>query len=429
MTDLSVERFEDRIAVETVGPCTVFVLETPVDRVVSWKGSVATYPNFAEDDDLLQDLAVSMLDKGTQHRDRFEVADVLEGRGAQLSFNGNGFRLQMQGKALRADLDEVFGVMAEQLRAPLFDPEEFEKVRAQAVASLHRALENTGSQASGALSRLLYRPAHPNFEPDPREQIAMVEAATLEQIRSFHERYVGARQFLLAVAGDVDLEEVTAAVERHFGDWDEPAERASFETEGREAGAEERRIPMPDKQNIDVRLGHGLRLRRTDADYLPLYVANYILGGNFSARLMARVRDDLGLTYGIGSGLQGISPEYDGHWRVGVTLSRENVERGIEETRAVVERFVEGGVTADELDEKQTTLSGLFAVGLSSTSGLASAILRNAERGFETSYLDEFNDLVHALTTEQVNEVVRRHLDPEAMHVALAGELMAERPN
>jgi predicted Zn-dependent peptidase len=175
-------------------------------------------------------------------------------------------------------------------------------------------------------------------------------------------------------------------------------------------------------------MGHPISVRRDDDEYLPLYVANYILGGNFSARLMATIRDEMGLTYGINSSLSGISTRYDGHWQVGVTLSQENLERGVEATRAEVQRFVDDGVTGDELAAKKTTITGSYTVGLATTKRLARSILTNAERGFDVDYLDRFPQLIEALTLAEINETVQRHFDPSRFHTAMAGTVPQEAP-
>jgi predicted Zn-dependent peptidase len=185
---------------------------------------------------------------------------------------------------------------------------------------------------------------------------------------------------------------------------------------------------MPDKGNIDVRMGHPLPVRRNDDDYLPLYIANYILGGNFSARLMATIRDEMGLTYGINSSLSGISTRYNGHWQVGITLSQENLARGLDATRAEVQRFVDKGATEDELAAKKTTVTGSYTVGLATTKRLAQSILTNAERGFDVDYLDRFPSLIESLTLDEVNSAVQRHVDPARFHTAMAGTVPQEAP-
>jgi predicted Zn-dependent peptidase len=138
---------------------------------------------------------------------------------------------------------------------------------------------------------------------------------------------------------------------------------------------------------------------------------------------MQIIRDELGLTYGIGSGLYGISTYFTGHWQVAVTLSAENLERGVEETTKEMRRFVEEGVTEPEIEEKKTTIVGGFKVGLATTSGLAGTLLRNAEHGFDVGYLDRFPLEVESVTLEQARDVVKSNLDPDKLQIAMAGVL------
>jgi predicted Zn-dependent peptidase len=401
-------------------------LATPAERIVSFRGSFLAFPDFAAGDELRQELAVSMLDKGTTQRDRFALARVLEDCGAQLSLSSDGLYVDVSGRALAADLPKVLDVLAEMLAHPLFDEAEFAKQKAQTAADLQQQLDSTRAQAGGALARRLFGPTHPNFSPAPETLLAELDALTLDDVRAYHAAHFGARDLTFVVVGDLDggaldHDAVTDLVTEHLGDWPphaaDPshAEAAAPEAPGRAV------VPMPDRDNLDVRLGHALDLRRDHDDYLPLYVGNYVLGGNFSARLMAAVRDEQGLTYGIGSSLSGMSTRYDGYFRVAVGLSGADLERGLDATRAEIARFVDEGVTADELAGKKTTITGAFTVGLATTSQLAQTLLTNAERGFDTAYLDDFCPAVEALTLDAVNAAVRRHLRPDALHVAVAG--------
>ena len=416
--------FAERVHDVACGAARALFLPTPVDRVVSFRGSFETRPDFGAGEELEQKLVTLMLDKGTRHRDRFAVAEELENRGAQLSFSADGLRCGFSGRVLRSDLPDVLVLLAEQLREPLFDPDEFEKVKAQHAASLRRSLESTSTQAAGAVARRLYPPGHPNYRPAPEGMLARLAALTVEDVQAYHETHFGARRLLLAFVGDLDPDIAAAAVTATLGDWAPPPDAAPFATEADPQQPGRVDVPIADRQNLDVRMAHALRVRRDDPDYLPLFVGNYILGGNFSARLMSTVRDEQGLTYGIGSSLSGMATEYDGYWRIAVTLSGDALERGIEATLEQVRRFVDGGVTPAELEEKQTTITGSFNVGLATTGGLALSLLVNAERGFDVGYLDRYPRLVEDLTCDVVNGAVRRHLDAGALHVAVAGTLV-----
>jgi zinc protease len=404
------------------GPGRLLTLDTSVDDIVSWRGSFLAYPALAAGEDLLQELTVSMLDKGTERRDRFELAEVLEECGAKLNLSSDGLYVDVSGRALADDLPRVMDVLAEMLRMPSFGEAEFEKARAQAVAEVQRRMEKTGAQASAALSRRLFEAEHPNYAEPPEEALRRLRQFTLDEVRAYHAEHFGATEWTLAVVGDLEHDRVETVVAEAFGDWAPHDAAPAHETDAAPDVEPGRSVvPMPDKSNVDVRMGHALPIRRDHPDYPALYTGNYILGGNFAARLMNVVRDEKGLTYHIGSGLSGLTTRYAGYWQAHVTLSPDSLEEGIAATMDVIRQFVDEGATEDELDEKKTTIMGSYTVGLAKTSRLAQSILTNAERDFEVDYLDRFPEKIEALTLEEVNEAVRRYLRPDELHEALAG--------
>jgi predicted Zn-dependent peptidase len=417
----STPKLAPRIQDRQAGPGRLLTLQTSVDGIVSWRGSFVANPDPAAGDPLRQKLTVSLLDKGTEQRDRFELARVLEECGAKLDLSSDGLFVEVSGRALVDDLPRVMDVMAEMLQTPAFDPEEFEKARAQVAADVQRRMEKTSARASMALSQRLFPEGHPNHNPAPETVLERLQGLTIEDVRDYHDTHFGATEWTLAVVGDLDHEEVESVVEETFGGWAPHDVPAAHDTEPAPAELGRSVVPMPDKSNVDVRLGHPLSIRRDHDDYTALYVGSYILGGNFAARLMSVVRDELGLTYSIRSSLSGVTTRYAGSWQTSVTLSHDTLEDGIAATTDVIRDFVEQGATADELDAKKTTITGSYTVGLATTERLAQSILTNAERGFDVSYLDTFPEEIQALTLAEVNAAVRRHFDPEALQEALAG--------
>lgn len=410
-----------RIDDYTVGPTRVLTLPTSVDDVVSWRGSFLAYPDLTTGDALRQKLAVSLLDKGTERRDRFELARVLEECGAELDLSSDGLYVDVSGRALTEDLPEVMNVLAEMLRRPAFDSDEFEKVRVQAVADTQRRMEKTGAQAASALSRRLFGPGHPNYSMPFEERLQVLQQLSVEDVRAYHDTHMGPDEWTLAVVGDLHPDRVRSVAADAFDGWERTGATPTHETEPADTDTGRTTIPMPDKSNVDVRIGHALPLRRDSDAYPALYVGNYILGGNFSARLMSIVRDKKGLTYQIGSSLSGLSTRYAGSWQVNVTLSRDTLEAGLDATYDVIRRFVQEGATTEELEAKKTTITGSYTVGLATTRHLAQSILTTAERGFSMDYLDQFPRDIEALTLEEVNDAVQTYLCPDQIHEALAG--------
>lgn len=424
--NIHVTPLAQRVHQADAGRFRVLALPTPIDRVVSFEASFRTAPDFASGEEIAQQLVVNLLDKGTQKRDRFELAEALDDRGARLHFSADGIRCSFSGRCLREDLPDVLGLAAEMLRQPVFDDEEFAKAKSQQIASVRRIMDDTGSQAHGLLARRMYEEAHPNYRPTAEDDLQKLEQLTAADIRRYHADHFGARDAVITAVGDLDPAEAEAMIGEVLGDWRQPGAAGSFTTEATPLAAGREQMDMPDRQNLDVRIGQPLRIRRDSDDYLALYAAVYVLGGNFAARLMSTVRDEQGLTYGIGARLAGVSVEHDAYFLTSVTLSGDKLEEGIDATMAQIRRFADEGITQEELEEKQTTLTGSFKVGMATTRGLAGALLSNAEREFPVDYLDRFPALIEALTVQGCNEAVRQHIDASDMHIAIAGTLPGE---
>ena len=407
------------------GPARLLVLPTATRDVVSFRGSVLAAPDLSTSDDVALGIVSDVLDKGTARRDRHAFADALDGRGARLSFYSDSLRMGVAGRALRDDLPDVIALAAEALRDPLLDADEIQKAIDRSVAAVRRSRESTGQQAGGALARRLLPEDHPNYIYSPDEEEARTAALTPEAVRDAWRRHVGSDGFLLAVVGDADPGAVAATVADRFGGWAAHGGTARFAASADPRAPGRTDVPIADRQSLDVRMGHPVDLRRDSPDFLATYAAVYALGGNFSSHLMQTIRDEQGLTYGIGAALAGIDTVHDGGFGVSVTLSGEALERGIVAVREEIERFVGAGVSPVALAQVQTTLAGLHVVAMATTGGLAARLLVNAERGFDVGYLDRYPDLVRSLTAADVNAALRRHVRPGDLHTAVAGTFPA----
>lgn len=410
------------------GPARVLVLPTPAPDVVSFRASLLTAPDLSAGEDVTQALLADLLDKGTRRRDRHAIAEALDGRGARLSFYSDGLRLGFAGRALAADLADVLALAAEMLTEPAFDPDEVRKAQAQAEAGIRQARESTAAMASGALARCLYGAAHPNYVHTPDAEAALLMAVTPESLAAYHAAHVGADGLTLAVAGDVDVERVRASVADAFAALAPHGRAATFDATAAPSAPAREDVPLADRPNLDVRFGHPVGLRRGDADFVALHTGVFVLGGNFSSRLMQTIRDEQGLTYGISAALAGVAAEHDCDLRVSVGLSGPDLDRGIAAVRDEVARFVAGGVDAPTLATAQSTLAGQHVVAMATTGGLAARLLVNAERGFDVAYLDRYPDLVRDLTPSAVTDAIRSHLRPADLHVTVAGTVPAASP-
>jgi zinc protease len=175
-----------------------------------------------------------------------------------------------------------------------------------------------------------------------------------------------------------------------------------------------------------VYFGHPLGISRDHEDFYAIMIGTYILGGNFSARLMQTVRAEQGLTYGVYGWLAGVDDGNDGFWNVWGAFAPELLEQGRFATEEQLQKWVSEGVTAEELEAKKSTITGTFKVGLATTRGLAGQILSNAERGRPNSHLDNYPNIINALTLEQVNDAIKSYVDMDKTIFVAAGSVDEE---
>lgn len=403
------------------------VIRTGVQDVVTVVGSLrAGDDRSPADNTAIATLTGEMLDKGTTRLGKYTIAEQLGSVGARIGFAVGTTSLSFSGRSLRKDMPLVMSMLAQQLREPAFPADEFAKLKKQVEGSMREQLQDTEFRADDAFSRAVFPAGHPNHSPAPERFLADVERATLEELRAFHATYYGPTGMRIVVVGDVDPAAVTAEVRKAFGGWrggslPPPAEAAP--ALGR---AEAIAVDMPDKTSVTVLIGQPTGLRYADPDTLPLALGTRIFGSGFTGRLMSNVRDREGLTYGIGAGLSD-DTYADGAWQIYATFAPALLDRGLASTRRQLALWHDRGVTADELARAKTRVAGSYLVGLATTSGLAGTVLRTLDAGLPLEYVDQYPDRVAALTLEQVNDAIRRHLDPSRMVTVEAGTLPQQR--
>lgn len=367
-------------------------------------------------------LTTQMLSKGTTKNDKFQFSQKLEKLGVSLSISAGTHDVNISFKCLTKDLNTVIGLLAEELRFPLYDAKEFDLIKDQNTNSLKRRLEDPGTQGTIALSQAIYHKGHPNYQTDIKTSIKDIEAVTIEDLRAFHKRYFGPAGMHFVAVGDIDTKVLYSALNATFKGW-KGGVTTNFKYDNpTKADAITKVVTIPQKPSAEMYIGQYTGIKRSDKDFLPFYMGTSILGGGFSGRLMQTVRDNDGLTYGISA--NHIGDTYTGgHWVVNASFNPNLFQKGLDATMVQITKWVNDGIDADELANKKTNLIGSFKVGLSTTGGLAGALLSFVERGLEPSYIDQYPKDIEAVTLDQVNTSIKKYIDLDKLIIIKSGSL------
>ena len=408
---------------EPIQGLTTYVIPTQVKDVVTISGSMLggiLYSN--SENPKSSTLTSAMLDKGTQKNSKYDISNKLESIGAEISFISSSRHINFTAHCLKSDLELVIELIAEQLRYPVFPEDELILLKKRMIGNLEISKDDTKKQSLINFIRKVYPKLHYNHRSTVEESIQMIKKVTSNDLKLFHEKTFGLGSLNIAAAGDISNDLFQDSIKQYFDKWSDQSINSLDST----IPANKRtqileNMNIDDKTSSDVYIGQSVDVTEDSDDYLNLMMGIYILGGNFSARLMQSVRDEQGLTYGIGSSITGCGYGTNGHWYTWGTFSPNLVDKGINSTLNEIEKWFVEGVTEQELVAKKTTLNGSFQVSLDTTGGLIDKILTNAEKGRDISYLDNYTNKINELNKNEINRAIKSYLDPESFVTSIAG--------
>ena len=371
--------------------------------------------------------------EGTSRHNRQQLQDEsvkLKG-GFNIRSDGQGATISLQ--AERDTLLPMLALLREVLREPMLPGEAFERMRGQALAGSQGEAKEPEALRAEAIrpyynTQLGLKPGDPAYGWSREEQQARIRAATLNQVRDFYQRYWSANSMAVAVVGDLPPG-LDVAIEALFGNWKKPEAPAFVRhTDPFKPVAPARfDVQASDKANAVIRLRQELKLSSRDADYVALSLANHMLGGGgLESRLPKRVRGQEGLSYGVGSELNADFWDDSGHWSIGANFAPQNRERLIAAVQDEIRKLLAEGFTQAELDRARNDVLQGRRQQRSNDNALASNLIYQMDTGEDWLTGSERGDERRRnITLEQVNDALRRTLNPDAWVISTAGDFAA----
>jgi zinc protease len=363
------------------------------------------------------ELAASMLTRGTSKYNRVQLADEFE----RLKINGSLTHFE----TTRENLPEALRLVAHVLKEPSFPAAEFEQLRQQSLVGLEASRAEPQSVAARALGEHfnIYPRGDIRAETTLEEDIADVKRATLDEVKAFHRQFYGTVPAEMAIVGDFDAKAIAPLVDELFGHWKAPEHVAPVLRRHADVAPVNRTIDTPDKENGFYAARMNLDLNVEDPDYPALMLANYIFGeGGLRTRLMERIRQKDGLSYGGGSQLQAGDLDRAGSFTIQAIAAPQNLRRLDKAVRDELARALKDGFTASELAGAKSGLMQQRIQNRSDDGVVASGWTSYLYRGKTFEWSREFEAKMMAATLQQVNAAFRKAVDPGKLSVVMAGD-------
>jgi zinc protease len=364
---------------------------------------------------------------GTKQHSRAQISDSLDRLKTRLSANSDpSGNAVMSLSSHRPQLGEALGLLAELLKEPSFPAAEIEQFVRQKVAGAEEAQQQPQAVASHSLRQALaasYAADDPRHVGSMADDIAGLKALTPEKLQAFHRDFLGAAHGELVLVGDFDAAEVKPLIERLFGSWTAPQTYARVPQPLPDVQGQKLSTTLKDKANAMVFAGLLLPMNDDHADYAALRVATHVLGASgFDSRLLTRLRQKEGLSYGAGAWLNASSFEPNAQLGMAAIFAPENRTRVEAAFNDELARFVRDGLTQAELDTAKRAMKAQSDTWRSEDGAVAGAIAGHLERGRQFKWNGDLDARVEALTLGQVNAAIKRWIDPAKANWSWAGD-------
>lgn len=362
-------------------------------------------------------LVCDLLDKGVKGKSSEELSEEIEILGSYFAPETSEDYTLCYSQGLSRTKKELFKIFYSLITEPSFLPKEVEKLKKRTVSELRSDSDDHTSWASHIFDQYLFKGTP--YKRPPSGKIEDVSKIQRKDILSFYKKHYHPSNVSLAVVGDMDSS-FQNQVKKKFASWGEkkpvlkPLPRNPLDRK-----KETLLVNKPEMQQTQIRLGQRIHIKRSDKDYLALQVASQILGGGFGSHLITEVRVKRGLTYRIYSG---ITPHKNGlgALQIATFTKHEKVKETLDIINEVLKNFYKKGVTKEELNIAKNFLKGQFPYGIETADALSIKLLTFDFLGMDgKERLLSFLKRLDRLTQKEVNEAIRRHLDPEKIQTLL----------
>ena len=319
---------------------------------------------------------------------------------------------------LAKDLDRGLKIFAALLREPAFEAPRVELAKLQTIEGIRRRQDSPGAIVGREFLKQLYGPDHPSARESTIESI---KGISRDDLVAFHRRTVHPNGIILGVTGDFKQAEMVALLRSTFGGWKKGDVPELKIADARDAGGPSIvRFVNKDTSQTHLRIGH-LTIREDDPDYVPLAIANDILGGSsFRSRLFNDVRTKRGLAYSVGSRLN-VGMHDQGVWLMRAETKLPSTQEVINRFVANMERMRTELVTDAELAEAKEAYVNSFVFSFSSPSAIVARFAELEYDGLPKDFLLQLRARVIALKKEDILRAAQKHFHPNRLTIVAVG--------
>lgn len=377
---------------------------------------------------IIPQITANMLMRGTSNMDRQAIEDRLNELDSDLFFDGQDNILTVSMRSSAESFEQLLDLTFDILQKPVFPENELNKIK----SGLLTGINNQSSNPSWLVTNKLQRNQQPwalediRYTPDTAQSVQMVNDLERQKLVDFHNKFYGAGTINFAAVGELSPDLIKQSLSKHLSKWQAAPTYVRIPQPWYPIEPKEFKIATPGKANANYLANLSLQIQDDNPDWIPLFLANYLMGGSEDSKLWRAIRSEHGLSYSVGSSIYSSPWQPYAKWSIFASMAPENTTKLMNAVKATIRTTLQNGFSQDEVDQGIKSLISFLQLGRSNDASLTNKWLRylNLDRNF--GWDQKVIDRLQEINAEDVNQVMRKYLDVDNFSVAVAFDSQAE---
>jgi zinc protease len=407
-------------------------------KISHWQTSAGSDVYFVENHDLpILDIAVNfpagsardtaaksgiagvtryMMTLGADSMSEEEITNKFADIGAILSGDMDADRAALKLRTLTSEQTKALETFNKILHKPDFPQVVLDREKTRIIAGIKEAETQPESISNKAFMRALY--GTQPYALDDSGEIDTVNGLKREDLQAFYQAYYTAKSATIALIGDMTEAQARATADSISAGLPQTPAAGKLPEVTFPTAANVQNINHPATQ-AHILLGYP-GIKRGDADYFPLYVGNYTLGGGgFGSRLTEEVREKRGLVYSVYSYFMPMAEL--GPFQIGLQTKKDQAADALKVVNETVTKFIQDGPTEKELKAAKANIIGGFPMRIDSNGKILDYLSVIGFYKLPLTYLEDYNKQVASVTTKQIKDAFKRRIKPENFVSVIVG--------
>ena len=349
-----------------------------------------------------------------------ELARAIESLGGRISTTPGTDGTIVTAEFLRDDFAAGLDLLRQVMLDPKFSRDEVRRAREEQAAAIVAGFEDASTVAEKCYGNFLYG-SHPYGRPVEGRRSTVSDIGRSD-VTAYYDRWYRPNNTTLVLVGDVSAVDAVIRLREAFGAWRARPDAIPLRPTAPEPVAARRvlLVDKPDATQAQIRFGN-VAIKRSDPDYLPAQVANTILGGGFTSKLIEELRVKRSLTYAAWSMFA--ARFGGGDFRLGTFTKNPTTAETLDLALTVEGDFRNRLPDRKALDKAKSYLRGQFPLRLETPDALAARLAEIEVYGLPVDELATFRRRVAAVTPADVQRVARAHMPPpDRVAVVVVGQ-------